>query len=101
MVNESGHVEGVSWPTRRCGGASVSTSTTGRVLRGVGGLPWVGLRLTVTDLSAVLADFLLTSQITDADGRFTLVYGADGTLGLPARRLLVQVTDRAGRELAR
>ncbi|WP_329484290.1 phospholipase D-like domain-containing protein [Kribbella sp. NBC_01484] len=79
----------------------MSTSTTGRVLRGVGGLPWVGLRVTVTDLSAVLADLLLTSQITDADGRFALVYGADGTLGLPARRLLVQVTDRAGRELAR
>jgi phosphatidylserine/phosphatidylglycerophosphate/cardiolipin synthase-like enzyme len=88
---------------RRPPGADpVSTSTIGRVLRGAGGLPWVGLTVIVSDVSGIFDRAELGRGRTGADGGFTVTYGADpSTATLGPRTLLVEVTDPVDRRLAR
>jgi phosphatidylserine/phosphatidylglycerophosphate/cardiolipin synthase-like enzyme len=84
------------------GGGAVSTSATGRVLRGAGGLPWVGLAVTATDASALLEDVVLGRGRTGADGGFTIGYADDGLFAaLGPRAIVVEVADGVGRRLAR
>lgn len=80
----------------------MSASTTGRVLRSAGGLPWVGLLVTVADTSALVDNLVLDQQPTGVDGGFTLAYADDERFAeLGPRRFVIEVTDRAGRGLAR
>jgi len=79
----------------------MSTSATGRVVRGADGTPWVGLTVTVTDIG-VLFDDEMARQRTGPDGRFMLTYGGSGWADIFSERHLVfEVLDVSGRSLAR